>query len=116
MSDKKVKPIIIPKHEYLGGNVGKKVNIAGVEIEVRPDHEAAKAEYFVCATKEDCEKLIKKLGFDPYPEGSKGGYFCRFCNVELQIAPSGQKIEAMGAKPCCVECAMKSIEDPSCGN
>jgi len=93
-------------------NIGKKVKFPGipVEFEVRSELECASESVIrMASTRADCEKLMAQ-GVK-YPEGSKGGYFCNVCGVELYLAPSGQRIQAMGGEYTCMYCVLKMKEE-----
>lgn len=78
------------------------------KIEVVSEQEAVSADIFVASTKTSYINRVKNGG--AFIPGTKDGYFCKICNQELVLAPSGQRIEAMGAKPTCLECAAKIVE------
>jgi len=97
-------------------NIGKKVKFPGldVEFEIRPELECASPNAIrLAATRADCEKYMAE-GFN-YPEGSHGGYFCNVCGVELWLAPTGQRLEAIGGAFTCMYCVMKIVKDQKDG-
>lgn len=85
-----------------------KVKIAGLEVEIRPEEECAKAAVFVAMSTARIRKLQGE-GTN-FPEGSRGGYPCKVCGIDCTLAPSGQRLVSMGAEPTCMDCMLKMAE------
>lgn len=83
------------------------INILGHKIEVCSDEECAQAEFMLCATKETFDENPAA-----YVPGTKGGYFCMACGKEVILAPSGQKIAALGNnRQVCLACVLNKKID-----
>ena len=95
-----------------GEHIGRKIRIPGTkfEAEIRSELECASPNALrMASTKADCEKYMADGVV--FPEGSKGGFFCNVCGVELFLAPSGQRIEALGGHYTCMYCVLKIKEE-----
>jgi hypothetical protein len=89
--------------------MGEKTKIAGIEVEVASEERCAEADFMVCATKEQFDKNPSL-----FVPGTKDGYHCMVCEKELIMAPSGQRIAALGnSRQICIECVMKLKQDDS---
>jgi hypothetical protein len=82
-----------------------KVKIAGLEVEIRSEEECAQADVFIALPTAMVRK--SEAGGARFPEGSQGGYPCRVCGIDCTLAPSGQRMIAMGAEPTCMDCVLK---------
>ncbi len=89
--------------------IGKKVKIGPFEAEIRSEEDCAKVDFFVAMTKEKHDRGVAE-GIYEVP-GTKAGYFCEHCNKECVLAPSGQRIEALGAKITCMDCLVAMAKE-----
>lgn len=96
---------------YTGGE-GIKVRIPGtdLEAEVKSEQECAAESVLRIATPKDMYDERMKEGGYGVP-GTKGGYFCNTCGKEIVLAPSGQRLEAMGGKFTCARCVVILMQD-----
>ena len=93
--------------------VGTKIPIPGTTLV------ATVASEEVCAAPNVLRIAKRKAEFDKekntegyiITEGTKDGYFCQLCNAEIILAPSGQRLEAMGGKFTCMDCALKILQE-----
>jgi hypothetical protein len=76
-----------------------------------------------CLDKDAIRMACTKASYDiavaggvEFVPGTKGGYFCTVCNCELVLAPSGQRLEAMGGAFTCQDCVLKMVQVEEKGN
>lgn len=88
--------------------IGRKVKIAGIECTISSEEECAKAELCIAMPIAMHRAHVADGGYEI--PGTKGGFFCRVCGGEVVLAPSGQRLDALGAKWTCFDCARKFME------
>lgn len=88
--------------------MGEKINICGLPVEVVSEEKIHEEKCPVVAVR--LQDALLPLDEKYFP-GTKGGYFCSFCNAECILAPSGQKILAEGEHNLvCFKCLLTVLE------
>ena len=92
-------------------SIVRRVNIGGIECEIRPELECAAAGVMrLAVTKAEHQQALAGGGTEI--AGTKDGFFCRVCGVELVLAPSGQRIHALGGDFTCLKCVVAAYTQP----